>query len=426
MKIAIAGYGIEGQASFRHYAADENNDITVVDQRYPNEEIPAGTKTIIGEDAFSNLIGFELVVRTPALPPSAIKTDGKIWSATNEFFANCPAPIIGITGTKGKGTTASLIASILNKAGKKVWLVGNIGIAALEVLQDIKPEDIVVYELSSFQLWDIEFSPQTAVLLFLEPEHLNIHYNKEDYFSAKMNITKFQTSRDKLVYYANNILVDATKSQAQLMPYPSENFAHVKNSKFYFGDNLLGDINNLKIIGAHNLDNACAAINAVWQYVTDPEIIMAGLANFEGLPHRLKLVGAVDDVYYYDDSIATTPSATIAALDAIKVPKHLILGGSSKGLDYSLLAERILKGDVLSAFLVGEESEKIAQTLDDNGFLDYQIISSDKNLADIVQYVHQRASKGEAVLLSPAAASFGMFKDYIDRGNQFIQAVEGL
>ena len=153
---------------------------------------------------------------------------------------------------------------------------------------------------------------------------------------------------------------------------------------------------------------------------------MAGLANFEGLPHRLKLVGAVDDVYYYDDSIATTPSATIAALDAIKVPKHLILGGSSKGLDYSLLAERILKGDVLSAFLVGEESEKIAQTLDDNGFLDYQIISSDKNLADIVQYVHQRASKGEAVLLSPAAASFGMFKDYIDRGNQFIQAVESL
>ena len=296
MKIAIAGYGIEGQASFRHYAADKNNDITVVDQRYPNEEIPAGTKTIIGEDAFSNLIGFDLVVRTPALPPSAIKTDGKIWSATNEFFANCPAPIVGITGTKGKGTTASLIASILNKSGKKVWLVGNIGIAALEVLQDIKPEDIVVYELSSFQLWDIEFSPQTAVLLFLEPEHLNIHYNKEDYFSAKMNITKFQTSRDKLVYYANNILVDATKSQAQLMPYPSENFAHVKNSKFYFGDNLLGDINNLKIIGAHNLDNACAAINAVWQYVTDPEIIMAGLANFEGLPHRLKLVGAVDDV----------------------------------------------------------------------------------------------------------------------------------
>ncbi|MBP9668310.1 hypothetical protein KBD70_01040, partial [Candidatus Saccharibacteria bacterium] len=193
MKIAIAGYGVEGQASYRYYASDENNTITIVDQSYPSVDMPKNVKTIIGEDAFKNLLGFDLVIRTPGLPPASIKTDGKIWSATNEFFAKCPAPIIGITGTKGKGTTASLVASILNKAGKKVWLIGNIGIAALDVLQDIKAEDVVVYELSSFQLWDIEYSPKTAVLLFVEEEHLNIHYSKEDYFSAKMNITKFQT-----------------------------------------------------------------------------------------------------------------------------------------------------------------------------------------------------------------------------------------
>ena len=120
MKIAIAGYGVEGQASYRYYASDENNTITIVDQSYPSVDMPKNVKTIIGEDAFKNLLGFDLVIRTPGLPPASIKTDGKIWSATNEFFAKCPAPIIGITGTKGKGTTASLVASILNKAGKKV------------------------------------------------------------------------------------------------------------------------------------------------------------------------------------------------------------------------------------------------------------------------------------------------------------------
>ena len=210
------------------------------------------------------------------------------------------------------------------------------------------------------------------------------------------------------------------------MPYPNEKFAHIKNDNFYFGEKLLGSTNNLKIIGSHNLENACAAINAVWLYTTNPETIMEGLADFEGLPHRLKLIGAVEDVYYYDDSIATTPSATIAALNAINKPKHLILGGSSKGLDYSLLAERMLEEDVLSAFLMGEESDKIAQTLDDAGFLNYQIISKEKSLSEIVQKVHQQAAKGDAVLLSPAAASFGLFSNYLDRGNQFIKAVEEL
>ena len=426
MKIAIAGYGVEGQASYRYYASDEKNTITIVDQSYPSVDMPKNVKTIIGEDAFKNLLGFDLVIRTPGLPPASIKTDGKIWSATNEFFAKCPAPIIGITGTKGKGTTASLVASILNRAGKKVWLIGNIGIAALDVLQDIKAEDVVVYELSSFQLWDIKYSPKTAVLLFVEEEHLNIHYSKEDYFSAKMNITKFQTAQDNFVFYENNTLVNATTSNAALMPYPNEKFAHIKNDNFYFGEKLLGSTNNLKIIGSHNLENACAAINAVWLYTTSPETIMEGLADFEGLPHRLKLIGAVEDVYYYDDSIATTPSATIAALNAINKPKHLILGGSSKGLDYSLLAERMLEEDVLSAFLMGEESDKIAQTLDDAGFLNYQIISKEKSLSELVQKVHQQAAKGDAVLLSPAAASFGLFSNYIDRGNQFIKAVEEL
>ena len=427
MKIAIAGYGIEGQTSYNYYASDPVNEITIVDQVYPASGVPKGVRTITGEDAFSNLIGFDLVVRTPALSPKNIKTDGKIWSATNEFFAKCPAPIIGVTGTKGKGTTASLIASVLRQSGKKVWLVGNIGIASLEVLPDVAPEDIVIYELSSFQLWDIEFSPHIAVMLFVEPEHLNVHNGAADYFAAKLNITKYQTANDTLVYYAHNKHIDVTASaNAKLVPYPSTEFAHVKDDKFYYGETELGAISELKLLGKHNLDNACAAIDAIWQYVSTPDVIMAGLAAFSGLPHRLKLVGVVNEVSYYDDSIATSPSATIAALNAIDGPKHLILGGSSKGLDYSELAARMLEGDVLTATLVGAEADKIADTLESSGFYEYTIIESDKTLAEIVTQIHAKAGEGSAVLLSPAASSRGMFKNYVDRGNQFIQAVEGL
>lgn len=428
MKIAIAGYGIEGQASYRYFSADKNNEITIVDQAQPSGDMPKGVKSIVGQDAFNNLTGFDKVIRTPALPPEAIKTDGQIWSATNEFFAKCPAPIIGVTGTKGKGTTASLITSILNKAGKKVWLVGNIGIAALEVLPDITKEDIVVYELSSFQLWDLKYSPQTAVILFIEPEHLNIHKNLEEYLQSKMNITKWQTAKDFLVYYKHNTLIDAKsiKTKAKKIPYQDESYAHVKEEHFYYGQQKLGPIKELKLLGDHNLDNACAAIDAAKYYVKNPKTIMAGLADFEGLPHRLKLINQVEGVSYYDDSIATTPKATLAAINAIKQPKHLILGGSSKGANHSELAKRMTEKDILSAFLMGVEAQEIAKELDSVGFINYKIIPEKDSLKNVVYEIHQQAAKGEAVLLSPAAASFGQFKDYVDRGNQFIKAVEDL
>lgn len=426
MKIAIAGYGIEGASSYLYYASDPANEITIFDQHRPSLATPAGVMTIVGEDAYENLNGFDLVIRTAGLSPSKIKTDGKIWSATNEFFDKCPAPIIGVTGSKGKGTTASLIAGILESAGKKVWLVGNIGTAALGCLRDITSGDVVVYELSSFQLWDIQSSPHIGVVLFIEQEHLDVHVDMTDYVKAKENITRYQKSEDILVYnqanqYASSI---AQGSHAQTLAFPSEQSAHVRDGSFYYGEQLICSVDSLQIIGRHNQDNACAAIDAVWTITQDVVAIEKGLRSFTGLPHRLKFVREVDSVRYFDDSIATTPSSTIAALRSFNEPKVIILGGSSKGSDFSQLATELALHDV-RAILIGEEAEKIAASCRSAQFTDFEIIPNQTAEA-IVDRARSLAEPGSVVLLSPACASFGLFKNYADRGEQFIAAVEAL
>ena len=309
MKIAIAGYGIEGQENFRYWSRLPENQVTIVDEKGTGAPIPEGVASIVGPHAFKQLEGFDLVIRTAGLAPHKISTNGKIWSATNEFFEKCPAPIIGVTGSKGKGTTCSLIASILQEAGQKVWLVGNIGISALSVLDQIQPDDIVVYELSSFQLWDLQRSPQVAVVLFIEREHLDVHASMEEYVEAKAQITRHQIPGDILIYNADNQYSKhiARSSVAQKIGYPSDEAAHVVDGWFYYGQQQLVSVDTLTIPGVHNIDNALAAIDAAWPFTQDVNAIESGLSDFTGLPHRLAFVDTVNDVDYYDDSIATTP-----------------------------------------------------------------------------------------------------------------------
>ena len=427
MKIAIAGYGLEGESNYRYWAADSDNNITIVDQCQPERSIPTGVNTIISQDAFEKLADFDLVVRTAGLAPRKIKTNGKIWSATNEFFAKCPAPIIGVTGSKGKGTTASLIASILGEAGKKVWLLGNIGKPALDVLKQIKSKDIVVYELSSFQLWDLEKSPHIAVILFIEQEHLDVHTNMDEYVNAKANITKYQTTNDYLIYNQVNQYAQAiaSGSKAQIIGYVDEMTAHVTDGHFYYGEQKICSVNTLQIIGKHNLDNACAAIDAIWEYIQDIEVIEKGLYAFTGLPHRLQFVREVGRVKYFDDSIATTPSSAIAALRAFDGSKVIILGGSSKGSDFAELAKELTKHDV-KAILIGAEANNIAKACKDNNFKNFEIIDNHPTMEVIVNRAQCLSELGGVVLLSPASASFGLFKNYIDRGEQFSAAVNKL
>ena len=448
MKIIIAGYGIEGISNLVYFQQKfPDAEFVVADERPADKlpSIPDGVKLISGKNVFSEQLGdADLVVRTASLPPRNIKTNGKIWSATNEFFDKCPAPIIGVTGTKGKGTTCSLIASILQQAEQTVHLVGNIGVPALDVLPKIKKTDIVVYELSSFQLWDLEKSPHIAVVLMIEPDHLNVHTDFADYLNAKKNIRRHQRLGDVCLYHPTNKysrevaaapldrLLDTgdnhgdTLDFAQRYAIPDDDQVYVQDGYFCVQNRRICNTSHLRLPGAHNLENACAAMSAVTGLpitVTNEQFV-AGLESFTGLPHRLKLVAEKNGVRYYDDSISTTPGSAIAALKAFTEPKILILGGSDKGADYTELAQEIARQQIRAVIVNGANASEIIEILHKNE-VSCQVVQLEMaSMLAVVGTAASQAQPGDVVILSPAAASFDMFKSYNDRGEQFVAAVE--
>ena len=439
MKIAIAGYGLEGKQNYKYFNKP-GNDLTIVDER-EDIDTPSDAKYITGDGAYDDMSQFDMVIRTAGLSPLKIKKAKLVWSATNEFFAKCKAPIIGVTGTKGKGTTSSFITSILRSSGKKVHLVGNIGVPALSVLPDIRPEDFVVYEMSSFQLWDIKYSPHIAVVLMIEPDHLDVHTDFEDYLKAKSNIRRWQNLNDICIYHPSNPFSQkiasvtlATLDQKTKGDYlnnihrygiKDDGLVYIKDDFFYINDRKICPISCVKLPGKHNLENACAAMSAVLELKLDisDNQFAEGLRSFTGLPHRLKYVSEINDVKFYDDSISTTPGSAIAAIKSFTSPKVLILGGSYKGGDFTDLVKEIKKSNIRQIILMGDEANRIEQFLKDAGIVKYVNLER-CSMFEIVSKAASAASPGDVVILSPACASFGMFKNYQDRGEKFINAVD--
>lgn len=433
MKIAIAGYGVEGQASFAYWSKDPANELTIVDESVqPKFEVPAGVSTLFGEGVFGKLNGFDLVIRTASLAPSKIKTDGKVWSATNEFFTQCPAPIIGVTGTKGKGTTSSMIASILEAAGKKVWLVGNIGVASLEVLPEIAAGDIVVYELSSFQLWDIEQSPHIAVILPIEAEHLDIHADMDDYVSAKANIAKFQGVGDVCIFNPANEYAAAighSYTAAEHIEYDSRSpkSTYIDGDFFYHDEQIICSVSEVQLKGQHNRENACAALTVAVSLGISNDDIAAGLRNFKGLPHRLEFVRQVNGVDYYNDSFSSSPPATVAAAKAFDQPEILIIGGIDRGGNFVHLADELKKvSNIKEIALIGKIRQDLQRVFAQEGIDAKVTVLDATTMREIVGYAATAASTGDVVILSPGCASFDMFKDFYDRGDQFREQVYAL
>lgn len=428
-KVAILGYGVEGESAYKYFAS-QGADITIFDESpTPKMQLPPGAKLISGPGVFEKAEGFDQVVRGPAIRPDRIKANGPVGTIVGEFFAKCPAPIIGVTGSKGKGTTSSLIYNMLKNAGQSVHLAGNIGTPVLDVLPQVKPTDTVVLELSSFQLWDLKQSPHVAVVLMMEPEHLDVHKDVAEYSMAKSNIARWQKPEDVTVYLKGNELSEKTAlvGDGQKIPYTRTPGAHVEVDVIVIDGQTICRTDELAIPGQHNIDNACAAITAAWQFTKDTAAIAKALREFKGLDHRLKLVSEVGGVRYYDDSIATTPGSAIAALASFSQPKVLILGGSDKGADFSELAQSVVNENMRAVILIGVMRHRLADTLSKAGYIgQMQQFDEHGSMRQIVKKAAELAQLGDVVLLSPACASFDMFKSYADRGDQFIAAVNEL
>lgn len=426
MKIAILGFGKEGESAFRYWSR-QSNDITIHDNDL-NKETPEGIETVLGNKAFTGLdeYKYDLMVRSPGLRlPEKFNTP--ITTPTNEFMQRCPAPIIGVTGTKGKGTTATLVSEILGGNGKTVHLLGNIGTPALDELNKIKPADIVVYEMSSFQLFDINNSPHVAICLMVAEDHLDWHKDLGEYHSAKGNIFKFQKPDDIAVYYAENeISTELVQLSSANTKYSYGNLSSdvfVKDGALVAFGQEVAKVEHIALPGQHNLQNICAAIAGSWEYSRDIPTIQKVLREFKGLPYHIEFITEKNGVRYYNDSFSTNPTSAIAAIESFSEPLVLFLGGFDKHADFTELGEVIKKHQVRKVITYAETGQRIAKTLNNVGVENVEYLANSEFEA-IVKAGIDAANAGDVVLLSPACASWGMFTDYKARGQLFNNIVQ--
>jgi UDP-N-acetylmuramoylalanine--D-glutamate ligase len=433
MNVAIVGFGIEGKAAYKYWS-DQAAQITICDQD-TNKQLPDGVEKQLGDDYLKDLDRFDVIFRTNGLNPEILLENNpgiadKITTSINEFLRVSPTKhIIGITGTKGKGTTSTLTAKMLETAGEHVLLGGNIGISAFDLLPKASPDTWVVLELSSFQLSDLKYSPAIAVCLMVVPEHLNWHGDMDEYILAKAHLFEHQSPADLAIYYSKNDISRriAGYSPALKMPYYASPGAFVQNGEIIIAGNTVCRTDELKLLGEHNWQNVCAALTVVWQVTQNIEAVRSVLTSFSGLPHRLEFVREANGVKYYNDSFAATPDAAMAAMDAIKEPKVMIMGGFDRNLPLDHLAGAIAghEDDIRKVVIIGASGERFASELEKVGFSKY-FTESSKSMEDIVATAKSQAQEGDAVLLSPGFASFDMFKNFEDRGLQFKSAVENI
>ncbi len=432
-KIIILGFGREGIDSFLFFKKLFPKMILAIGDRQEFKELGTEAKKAInknkksiilhlGKNYLKPLKNYEIIVKSPGIPLKNIKSFLKrgqvVSSQTKIFFDNCPGTIIGVTGTKGKSTVSSLVYQILKKARLKAHLVGNIGEPALPFLFKATAGDIYVYELSSHQLSGLGKSPQVAVFLNLYPEHLDYYKNFKEYSRAKANICLYQKKGDYLIFNPENKTVAGFSAKSKAFKLKI-NPGQVKR--------LISEKDN-PLIGDFNLYNISAAVNVSKIFDIGDETIKEAVKSFKPLPHRLEPVGKYKGISFYNDSLATLPEATISAIDAIGPGlETLISGGFDRGLSFAKLGEKILKSRIKTLILFPTTGAKIKKAVEKAAVgakkpLPRMFFSG--NMASAVKSAYQNTGSGKICLLSCASASFNMFKDYQDRGNQFKKNVK--
>lgn len=436
-KILILGFGKEGMDSFVFLRKLFPQKIIGVGDRLGFEKLSKKAKEFLesdnkvklhlGEDYLKSLKKYQIIIKSPGTSPylkelkQARKKGGVVTSQTEIFLQNCPGKIIGITGTKGKSTTTSLIYKILKTAKKRAYLVGNIGKPALSFLLSAKKEDIYVYELSSHQLLNIKNSPKIAVFLNIFPEHLDYYRSFKEYIGAKANITNFQTKNDYLIFNGKDKIVKeiAKKSKAKKI-----DFNLIKLEKII-------KKNDIPLRGDFNLLNVKAAVAVGRVLGISDEYIKRAIEKFKPLSHRLEYVGEYRGIKFFNDALSTIPETTIAAIDTLgKNTETIILGGFDRGLDFSNLAKKILKTNIKTIILFPTTGKRIWEVIKkEAGNKKLKKLPRAfpvENMKEAVEIAYKQTKKNKICLLSCASPSFGTFKSYKEKGNLFKKYVRKL
>ncbi len=448
-RVAIVGLGVSNTPLIDYFynlqarvSVFDERDIEKLDKKTVEKIHEYNFDLITGKNALHFLRGFNIIFRSPSCLPTTLQLKseqkrGAIVTSEIEMLMNtCPCKIIGVTGSDGKTTTTTLIYEILKAGGYNCHLGGNIGKPLFTEVKNFKKDDIVVLELSSFQLMGMEISPEISVITNISPNHLDKHSSYEEYIEAKKNIFAFQDENGKLVLnYDNEITRNLAKEAEGKVEFFSskerleDGVIYAKNTIRICKDGIrrhVLDTQDIHLRGVHNYENICAAISATSGLV-DVETQVEAIKNFKGVEHRLEFVRELNGVKWYNDSIGTSPSRTIAGLNSFDENIVLIAGGYDKNLDYEPLAEPILD-NVTKLILTGKTANKIYKAVSEKLVEENEILPIYKcdSLEEAVKRAKKVARKGEIVLFSPASASFDMFKNFEERGKVFKELVMNL
>ena len=443
--VAVIGIGVSNQPLIR-LLLERGIAVTACDKKNREtlgivaEQLEAnGCRLRLGE-AYLDGLTEDVIFRTPGMRPdlpqlaAAVSRGSVLTSEMEVFFEVCPCPKIAVTGSDGKTTTTTIIAELLKRAGKTVHLGGNIGHPLLAETGKMKPEDVAVLELSSFQLMTMTHSPHIAVVTNLAPNHLDVHKDFQEYIDAKENIFTHQSAKDIAVFNADNpyTLEEASRAvgRARLFSRKKE----LEDGVFLRGDAVIARHNgeerqvmttaDIKLPGVHNIENYMAAIAAVDGLVPDG-IIRDFAREFGGVEHRIELIRTRNGVRWYNDSIASSPSRTIAGLNSFKEKVILIAGGKDKGISYDALGP-VINDHVKLLILCGATAGVIRRVTEQAANYDGLEIVDVEDYHQAVALAGSRAQGGDVVILSPASTSFDRFANFMERGRVFKDIVNGL
>jgi len=450
-KITVMGLGLfGGGVGAVKYLVSQGAEVTVTDLKSA-EELSASLKRLddlpvkfkLGKHDEEDFLNVDMLVVSPAVPDDskfleiAFKNSIRIDSELSIFFRLCPAPIIGITGSNGKSTTTSLLGEMLKESGIKTWVGGNIGISLLENLKEIKPDDVVVLEISSFQLEylaRIEASPHISIVTNIAPNHLDRHKTMENYIGIKKAIIHYQQEDDYAIMNYDDPILKKWETKGHRLWFSTtkelKHGAFLKNNEIIINHNSKRTVipcsTQINIKGIHNWQNIMAASYAATLMHADVESIKNAITGFTGLEHRLEYVHTINEVQYYNDSKATTPEAAIAGIKAFDSPTILIAGGYDKQVSLHQFAQECVR-NTKCVILIGDTAKTIQKLIQDiKGEKTKPEVHMAASLDESVKKASEVAEPGDIVLLSPACASFGMFTNYEERGKKFKELVSQL